>query len=382
MFRVFTVLFLCFLVMSAPVLAGYDGAYVGEQIEYDAKYEDTFVHLARDYKLGFVELRAANPNVDPWLPGDGTDLVLPTRHILPNTKHEGVVINLPEMRLYAYVNGDGAPVTFPLGVGRDGLETPVGTTKIVRKKEGPTWTPTARMRKEDPLLKATYPPGPDNPLGTHALYLGWPTYAIHGTNRPFGIGRRISSGCIRMYPEDIITFFDMIPVGTKVTVVDQPIKAAWIEDKLYVEAHPSLEQSLEMEETARVSSPKIKESDMDHIIEVAGVHADRIRWPAVRTAIRERRGYPIFVARRPSSEASGEEDTVEFESGAAEDELDLSQEEAIERAKLEAKKILDEVYEEEAEEVLNREGRRVLNNGEDAFAFSNQTAAEKMTLNP
>ena len=319
--------------------AKFDGSYVGDQIEYRAEYEDTFVHFARDYKLGFVELRAANPNVDPWLPGDGTKLILPTSHILPDAAHEGIVINLPEMRLYAFVNGDGAPTTFPLGVGREGLETPVGQTKIVRKKEGPTWRPTARMREEDPLLKEAYPPGPDNPLGTHALYLGWPQYAIHGTNRPFGIGRRISSGCIRMYPEDIERFFEMIPVGTKVTVVDQAVKAAWIDDKLYIEAHPSLEQSLEMEETAQISAPKISEADMEHIIKVAGEHRDRIRWAAVRTAIRERTGYPVYVARRSNVSVDDE-----LSDAALSEEALKAEQEELEQVKDEAREVLKEIY--------------------------------------
>lgn len=360
--------FLSCLPFSAQ--AGFDGSYVGDQITYRAEYEDTFVHLARDYKLGFVELRAANPKVDPWLPGDGTKLILPTRHILPDAVHEGIVINLPEMRLYAYVNGDAAPTTFPLGVGREGLETPVGTTKIVRKKEGPTWTPTARMREEDPLLKATYPPGPDNPLGTHALYLGWPTYAIHGTNRPFGIGRRISSGCIRMYPEDISTFFDMIPVGTKVTVVDQAVKAAWIDDKLYIEAHPSLEQSLEMEETARIAAPKISDADMEHIIKVAGEHKDRIRWAAVRTAIRERTGYPVYVARRPGVSVDAE-DVSDAE--LSEEALKAEQEE-LEEIKSEAREALKEVYD-------DGEGAERTDAQSASFASQLQPAV-RTTLNP
>lgn len=336
------------LMLSALALLPYTAQaeeakpYVGDTIEYRANYEDTFVHLARDYKLGFVEMRAANPNVDPWLPGEGTDLILPTRHIFPDAPREGIVINLPEMRLYAFLDGK-APVTFPLGVGREGLETPVGTTSIVRKAEGPTWTPTPRMRKEDPLLKASYGPGPDNPLGTHALYLGWPTYAIHGTNRPFGIGRRVSSGCIRMYPEDVITFFGMIPVGTKVTVVDQPIKVAWIDDKLYIEAHPSLEHSLEMEETARIAAPKLTDADMERIIEVAGEDKDKIRWAAVRTAIRERRGYPVDIARRSSYEAAAEEAVFEEDEDMIEA-LEAEEQAELEEARNKAKEVLEEIY--------------------------------------
>ncbi|MCK5284162.1 MAG: L,D-transpeptidase family protein [Alphaproteobacteria bacterium] len=279
--------------------AAYDKSYVGDEIEYKAVFEDTFIHLARDYNLGFVEMRAANPNIDPWIPGKGTKLILPTRHLLPEAPHEGIVINLPEMRLYAFVNKDEAPATFPLGIGREGLETPTGTTKIARKKEKPIWRPTTRMLKEDSELKAFYLPGSDNPLGTHALYLEWPQYAIHGTNRPFGIGRRVSSGCIRMYPEDIIKLFSAVPVGMKVTVVNQAIKVGWIKNKLYIEAHPNIEQTIEMEEFGVVRAPKLNDDDMARIIKIAGSNKDRIRWAAVRMAVKQRRGYPIEIARRP-----------------------------------------------------------------------------------
>lgn len=298
--KFFNLIFALTLILgSSNAYATYDLPYIGKQIDYRADYEDTFVHLARDYNLGFVEMRAANPNVDPWLPGSGTSIVLPTRHILPDAGHEGIVINLPEMRLYAFVNGDNEPTTFPIGVGREGLNTPLGTTSVVRKKEGPTWTPTPRMRREKPELKPYYPPGPDNPLGTHALYLGWPTYAMHGTNRPFGIGRRVSSGCIRLYPESIKQLYEIIPVGTKVTVVNEPIKLAWIDDRLYIEAHTELEQAIQMEEYGQTSAPKLSEKDLKRIIKIAGDFENKLRWPAIRTAIKERKGYPIEIARRP-----------------------------------------------------------------------------------
>ena len=282
-----------------PASAQYDRSYVGEAIEYNAKYEDTFVHLARRYGLGFVEMRAANPDIDPWIPGRGTDLILPTRHVLPDAPRDGIVINLPEMRLYAFVNKDRAPDTYAIGIGREGLDTPLGRTKVVRKQAAPTWRPTARMRKEDPSLPVSVPPGPENPLGTHAIYLGWPTYAIHGTNRAFGIGRRISSGCIRLYPEKIDDLFRDVKVGTPVTVVDQPIKAGWIDDKLYIEAHPSISQAIQMEETGVLEPTKLNEQELNYILKVAGPHKDRLRWPAIRMAVKARRGYPVPVARRP-----------------------------------------------------------------------------------
>jgi L,D-transpeptidase ErfK/SrfK len=290
-------LFILALFISAQAFA-YDKPYIGENEEYWTEYEDTFIHLALKHDLGYVEMRAANPYVDPWVPGRNTKLVLPKRHILPDTKRTGLVINLPEMRMYYYQKDGEEPVTHPIGVGREGLDTPTGVTKIVRKKEGPTWTPTKRMRDADPTLPAVVPAGKDNPLGSHAMYLGWPEYLIHGTNRVFGIGRRISSGCIRMYPADIIHMFGIVPVGTRVEVVNQPLKLAWIDDKLFLEAHPDLEQSIAMEEMGEVKSTKMTNDDMALIKKIAGDAEDKIRWAAVRTIIKERRGYPIEIARR------------------------------------------------------------------------------------
>ncbi len=295
----------------------YEKPYVGEIKEIRAKYEDTFVHLARDYNLGYIEMRAANPYVDPWVPGAGTQLILPTRHLLPDAPRDGVVINLPEMRLYYFPPGGEQPVTYPIGVGREGLSTPTGSTKVARKLEGPTWRPTPRMRKEDPTLPVAVPPGPDNPMGTHALYLGWPEYAIHGTNKPYGIGRRVSSGCIRMYPEDIISVFGKVPVGAKVTVVDQPLKMAWIDNRLYLEANTTLEQSIQMEEMGEVEAGKMTEDDEAYIKKFAGEWEDKLRWAAIRTAMKERKGYPVEIARRSMSVV--EEPTTE---GAAESEVE------------------------------------------------------------
>jgi L,D-transpeptidase ErfK/SrfK len=326
---------------TASAMAEYKENYVGDMIEYRAKYEDTFVFLARDYNLGYVEMRAANPGVDPWIPGKGKKLILPTRHLLPDAPREGIVVNLPEMRLYNYVNGDAPPDTYPLGVGREGLDTPLGSTKVMRKTEGPFWYPNERMRREKPELKAVVPPGPDNPMGTHAMYLGWPQYTIHGTDRPFGIGRRISSGCIRLYPEGIIDLYSKTPVGTKVTVVDQPIKVAWIGDELFIEAHPGIEQSIEMEETGQVVAPKLSEADMARIIKVAGPYKDRLRWAAIRTAVKERRGYPVEIARAPGVEVDPA--TVsQAPVGKAEAKKQAAAEKAV--LKQEAKAALQEIY--------------------------------------
>lgn len=286
--------------LASPAASGgaYDKPYVGQMQHVVASYEDTLVHIGREYGVGFVEMRAANPSLDPWIPGAGAEVVVPTLNILPDASHEGVVINLAEMRMYYFKTPHSEPITFPIGIGRDGLKTPVGVTSIQRKKEGPTWTPTDRMRKEDPTLPISVPPGPENPMGSHALYLGFPTIAIHGTNKPYGIGRRVSSGCIRMFPEDISQIYNMVPVGTKVTVVDQPIKAAWIGDRLYLEVNPTQEQAAVMEHEGSVPDYQLSENDLSMIMRVAGKDVQTLDWQKIRKVVKERRGYPVPIADR------------------------------------------------------------------------------------
>jgi len=296
-----TVTFLSFIIFSAggvfaPAFAKtYNKDYVGETEIHRAVFEDTLIHLARDNNLGFVELRAANPELDPWIPGAGVKIILPKRHILPEAPREGIVINLPEMRLYFFEKPGEPPLSYPIGIGREGLKTPTGSTRIIRKKDGPSWRPTERMRQEDPDLPAVVPPGPSNPLGTHALYLGWPQYLIHGTNKPYGIGRRISSGCIRLYPEGIVDLFGRVPVGSPVTVVDQPVKVGWIADKMYIEVHPTQEQSVSIETEGILKSYEITAEDIKRITAKAGEYADHIDWEKVRDAVRAHRGFPVAV---------------------------------------------------------------------------------------
>ena len=178
---------------AAPV---YDKDYVGKMEMYRAKYEDTLVHLARKHGLGFVEMRAANPTLDPWIPGEGARIILPTQSLLPDAPREGIVLNLAEMKLYLFETPGAPPRIYAISPGREGLNTPVGSTTIQSKKEGPTWRPTARMRKEDPTLKEFYPPGPDS--ARHARpYLGWPN--AHPRHQQALRDWPASSGCIRMY---------------------------------------------------------------------------------------------------------------------------------------------------------------------------------------
>ena len=302
------------ILISSSAFASKEITAVGEMGLVTAKYEDTLVHMARANNIGFIEIRAANPHLDPWIPGEGEKVILPTMHLLPDAPHQGIVINLAEMRLYYYQDPDQAPITLPIGIGRDGLGTPKGKTKVTRKKEGPTWRPTARMREEDPKLPAVVEPGPENPLGDYALYLGWPTYAIHGTNKPYGIGRRVSSGCIRMYPEGIEKLYSRVPVGTKVNVIDQAIKTAWVDDKLYLEAHTSQEDAMTMEKDGKLPDYEVSELDIENIMAVAGPTVEDVDWDAIHEALRKREGYPIVIAkRRPEAMKTEPEEKLEPE---------------------------------------------------------------------
>lgn len=266
---------------------------IGQPQLYTARYEDTLLDLAIDKGFGFLEIRAANPDVDPWLPGAGTAVLLPYGRILPDSPRNGLVLNLPEQRLYLFKQGRLVN-SYPIGVFRDGFSTPIGSTSVVRKVVNPTWYPTASAHKDDPTLPAAVGPGPDNPLGTRAMYLGWPMYLIHGTHKPYGVGRRVSRGCIRMYPADVERLYEQVPVGTTVHVVNQPIKVGWWQGELFVQAHPTLQQGVALEETGAIEPIEIP--DMHKKIEAkAGSAAGRVDWPTVERALKERRGYPVQV---------------------------------------------------------------------------------------
>jgi len=277
-----------------------DGSFIGRMESYRTRYEDTLHEIARRFDLGYVELVAANPGIDPWLPGEGTELILPTAHLLPDAPREGIVINLAEMRLYYFEEPGAAPESYPIAIGREGRNTPLGTTQVVRKTENPTWYPPASIRAEKPELPPVVPPGPDNPLGAYALYLGWPAYLIHGTNKPWGIGRQASAGCIRMYPEDIERLFARVPVGTTVTVVNQPVKIAWIGDELFVEVHPTDTQAAQLELKGTFDAAESGQTIANIVARVrhaAGKEEDRLDYQTILKAALERRGYPVQVTR-------------------------------------------------------------------------------------
>jgi L,D-transpeptidase ErfK/SrfK len=211
--------------------------------------EDTMPDIARRFDVGYEEILLANPGVDAWLPGKGREVIVPTEFILPAAPREGIVVNIAAMRVFyfpARKRGEKQVVyTHPIGIGRVGWQTPEGTTKIIGRVKDPVWVVPKSVRdehaKDGDMLPATVPAGPDNPLGAHEFRLGWPSYLMHGTNKPYGVGMRSSHGCIRLYPEDIAALFDMVPIGTKFTVVNQPYVFGSRDGKLYLQAYAPLE---------------------------------------------------------------------------------------------------------------------------------------------
>jgi L,D-transpeptidase ErfK/SrfK len=251
---------------------------------------ETLLDLARGHRLGMIEILAANPGVDLWVPRRGTPIILPTAHVLPDAPRRGVVVNLADLRLYAFGVDDGATASFPIGVGRQGFTTPLGSTTVVRKAENPTWYPTEQTLADNPGMPTAIGPGPDNPMGAFALYLGWEQYAVHGTNRPWGVGRLVSRGCIRLYPEDIAWLYPRVPVGTPVTVVDQPVKLAHHAGMLLLEVHPSRGQYERYEATGTLTPEPL--AGVEQLVRRAAPPGSRIDWSVVRRAARERTGVP------------------------------------------------------------------------------------------
>lgn len=288
-------LLLCGLMLVPDMPRAMAGpAMIGEEGRYRVRAGDTLLDIAVSHKLGFAALLLANPGVDPWIPTPGTRLLLPQRHLLPAAEASGIVINLPELRLYYFLPEGSGVLSFPIGTGRLEHETPTGQTSVVKKRVDPSWIPTASARKDDPGLPEIVPPGPQNPLGAHALNLGWPRYIIHGTNRPYGIGRRVSRGCIRLYPADIATLFAAVEVGTPVTILDQPVKTAWVDGELYLEVHPSAIQLDALLATGRLT-PYNPPETAKIVLEAAQEQAARLNWSVIRQATQERRGIPVRI---------------------------------------------------------------------------------------
>jgi len=263
-----------------------------------SRHEDTISDLAWAYDQGYREMRHANPNVDPWLPGEGTEVIIPSRYVLPDAPRTGIVINVPEMRLYFYPKpkrGEPAEVvTYPISIGRQDWATPHGKTSIISKIKDPTWTPPESIKKEhaeagDPLPNVV-PAGPDNPLGQFAMRLGITGYLLHGTNKPYGLGMRVTHGCIRLYPKDVEELFSRVSVGTTVRIIDQPYKAGWLNGKLYMEAHPPLEE-------AKANSNNEYQRLVNSISKASENSAGgKINWNSIKAISQKQTGIPALVA--------------------------------------------------------------------------------------
>lgn len=250
--------------------------------------EDTLSDLAREYGLGYDEIVTANPGIDPWTPGNNTPVLLPTQYVLPNGPREGLVLNIATKRLFYFPeSAEGEPqqvLTYPIGIGRVGWETPLGSTKVVSKARDPHWWVPSSVRREHAEmgnpLPAVVPPGPDNPLGSRVLKLEMPGYLIHGTNQPYGVGMRVSHGCVRLYPENIETLYSLVDIGVPVMIINEPYQMGKQDGFLYFESHAPLkddEVSAEMrlqalfDAYADVSGRPLNDHLQNHVRSIAEV---------------------------------------------------------------------------------------------------------------
>lgn len=283
-------------------LPGANNDLVGEIRHVHAQHEDTLIDIARQYSVGQDEIVMANPTVDRWLPGDGTEVLVPRQFILPDAPRNGIVVNIPEMRLFYYpAVGRDKPVsviTYPISIGRMDWRTPLGVTRVVQKVKDPTWTPPKSIKiehaRDGDILPDVMPAGPLNPLGRFALKLGVSGYLIHGTgiDKAYGIGMRVTHGCIRMYPEDIEKLYAQVGVGASVNLVNQPVKLGWQDDTLYIEVHQPLDEDV-------MTYPELLDSAMNLITRKTASRAVSIDGRALRMALEKPSGIPVAISRRP-----------------------------------------------------------------------------------
>jgi len=269
---------------------------VGQMDVVSTRHEDTLPDIAYLKSSGFRELKLANPGVDTWIPGEGTEVLVPSRYVLPQVPREGIVVNVPEMRLYYFPptkKGEVAMVhTYPIGVGREDWVTPHTVTKITVKTEDPAWYPPESIRREHAaegdILPKVVAAGPDNPLGAYAMRLGLQSYLIHGTNNPYGIGMRVTHGCIRLTPRDIADLFHRVKVGTPVRIINQPVKVGVAAGRVYLEAHPRfVEDRLPFDAQFR---PVV-----DQLLSALAGRPANIDWNRVRTVLVNPDGLPVVI---------------------------------------------------------------------------------------
>jgi L,D-transpeptidase ErfK/SrfK len=264
--------------------------------------EDTLTDIARRFNVGYEEILRANPKVDPWLPGADREIVVPTQFVIPNAPRTGIVIDIAAMRLFYFPpHKSGEPqivITHPIGIGKVGWATPEGVTKIVRRQADPTWRVPVSVLKEHHEngedLDKVIGPGPDNPLGKYAFYLQWPSYLIHGTNKPAGVGLRSSHGCIRLYPEDIEQLYGMVPIGTQVRVVNQPFVFGWHDGQLYMQAFDVLEDDTRAWNKA--SRKLLSKSLAANLQKQLKAHNEQVNWDLVSSLSHTPRGIPVPIS--------------------------------------------------------------------------------------
>lgn len=291
---------LCLIINTATALTfaiPQDTDVIGSIDHIASKRGDTLYEIAREFDLGLLEVTSANPQINPNKRlAPGTNIVIPAAFILPPGPREGIVLNLPELRIYYYHPNDNLVTTHPVGIGRAGWLTPLGTTEIIAKRENPTWTPPSSIRhyyeKKGEILPPFIGPGPNNPLGGYAMNLGWPRYIIHGTNKPESVGLRSSSGCIRMYPEDIESLFHLAAKGTLVHVIHEPLKIGISASTVYVEAHKPLKEEYYRGQIKRNVEDKISE-----LIHGSGenINLRRLDWNSINRSVKQRSGYPVAI---------------------------------------------------------------------------------------
>ena len=274
-------------------LDGPDTDVIGATYRVTVKESQTLLDIARENDVGQDEIVLANPGVDRWLPEPGSQVLIPAQYVLPAAERKGLVLNLPEMRLY-YFRTPHEVQTYPVSIGRMDWKTPLGKARIVRKQKNPAWHPPESVKKEAAAKGETVPDvvpaGPDNPLGEYALRLNLPGYLIHGTNKPWGVGMRVTHGCVRLLPEDIEQLFREVKVNTQVQIVNQPVKVGWLDGVLYLEVHPPVEEHL----TARGDMLRYAKEVIYKELEK---HPAILIGSRVKQAIREQNGVPVAISR-------------------------------------------------------------------------------------
>jgi L,D-transpeptidase ErfK/SrfK len=256
---------------------------VGAIQHYRIKKGDDLLELARHYGLGYSELGVLYRNWDPFLPPVGAEITIPTLWIVPNNHGNQIIVNTGEMRLYYYIKNNSQVYTFPIGMGVLDFRTPQGKFRVIEKKVHPAWhIPKALQKKYE---MAVMPPGPDNPLGDYKLTLSWGDYGIHGTAMPLGVGRMVSHGCTRMYPEHIKKLFPMVPVGTTVEYVYEPAKIGFRQGHIYLSVHEDV--------YFKIRSMILHVLNM---LEQRGL-ADQVNMRKVMQAVEEQNGMPLDITR-------------------------------------------------------------------------------------